>query len=143
MDTAAVKRSVRDRTTLCLRGCSSPKTATNGGKISDRLPPVSFTLDDYEEQFCVTLKPGEPSRFNATFGLAYDMSNNYDRWRFPGHEYLCGVRPCEQMDWWRKGRKEDVLDLPDENRGAYHADGLPIGLNAVNMIEFKVLALES
>ena len=60
----------------------------------------------------------------------------------PGHRYLIDVRPGEEVEWWKKGRKEDVLDLLGQDRGGSHADGEPISLSIDEPVEFKVLPLD-
>ena len=54
-----------------------------------------------------------------------------------------GRESCALMDVeWKKGRKEDVLDLPGQDRGGSHADGEPISLSIDEPVEFKVLPLD-
>lgn len=81
-------------------------------------------------------------KFNASLGMAYDMSGDYGQFALPGHRYLIDVRPGEEVEWWKKGRKEDVLDLPGQDRGGSHADGEPISLSIDEPVEFKVLPLD-
>ena len=52
------------------------------------------------------------------------------------------MRPGEEVEWWKKGRKEDVLDLPGQDRGGSHPDGEPISLSIDEPVEFKVLPLD-
>jgi hypothetical protein len=104
--------------------------------------PYSFVLGGEDDEFFFTLEPGQPMKFNASFGLADDVGNYFGQAVLPGHRCLIDVQPGEQVEWWKKGRKEDVLNLPGQDRGAYHADGKPIALNIDEPIEFKVLPLD-
>jgi hypothetical protein len=42
----------------------------------------------------------------------------------------------------KEGRKEDVLNLPGQDRGGYWPSGEPIVLSLDEPVEFKVLPLE-
>ena len=53
------------------------------------------------------------------------------------------MRPGEEVDWWKKGRKEDVLDIEGQpTRNASVPDGKPIVLIIDEPVEFKVLPLD-
>ena len=106
--------------------------------------PYGMVLGGADDAFFVTLEPAQPARFNATFGLAHDKAMDYGHFALPGHRYLIDVAPGENVEWWKKGRKEDVLDLPRQpSRGGYHADGKPILLTIDEPIEFKLLPLDN
>ena len=95
-----------------------------------------FVLGGIDDDCFFTLEPGQPMKFNASFGVA-------DGAALPGHRYLIDVQSGEQVDWWKKGRKEDVLNLPGQDRGACYADGQPIALSIDEPVEFKVLPLDN
>ena len=106
--------------------------------------PYSYVLGGLDDEFFVTLEPGKPAKFNASFGLAHDRGGDYEHSTLPGHRYLVDVVPGEEVEWWKKGRKEDVLDLSGQpSRGAYYADGKPISLSIDEPVEFKVLPLDT
>ena len=70
-----------------------------------------------------------------------------ERWLWaiclPGHRYLIDVQPGEEVEWWKKGRKEDVLDIEGQpTRNASVPDGKPIVLIIDEPVEFKVLPLD-
>ena len=53
------------------------------------------------------------------------------------------MRPGEEVEWWKKGRKEDVLDIEGQpTRNASVPDGKPIVLSIDEPVEFKVLPLD-
>ena len=99
--------------------------------------PINFTLGSAEDHFFVTLEPGRPSTFNADF-----VYNPYGA-AVPGHRYLVDLQEGENVQWWKKGRKEDVLNLPGNDRQAYWADGDPIILSLDEPVGFKLLPLDS
>jgi hypothetical protein len=106
--------------------------------------PYSYVLGGLDDEFFVTLEPGKPAKFNASFGLAHDRGGDNGQFALPGHRYLLDVAPGEEVEWRKKGRKEDVLDLPGQpSRGAYYADGKPIALSIDEPVEFKVLPLDT
>jgi hypothetical protein len=99
------------------------------------------TLGGKHDEYLVTLEPGQPQVFNTLFYAAYgDKYHKPDI--LPGHRYLIDLEESEQVDWWKVGRREDVLDLHGQDRGASHADGKPIALSLDAPVEFKVLPLE-
>jgi hypothetical protein len=101
--------------------------------------PYGFVLGGVDDAFFFTLEPGQPVKFNASFAMADEYDGQI---ALPGHRYLVDVRPGEEMQWWKKGRKEDVLNLPGQDRGGYHADGKPIVLSIAEPVEFRVLPLD-
>lgn len=98
--------------------------------------PYSFVLGGVDDDCIFTLEPGQPMKFNASFAMAVEQI------ALPGHRYLVDVKPGEEMEWWKKGRKEDVLNLPGQDRGVFYADGKPIALSIEEPVEFKVLPLD-
>jgi hypothetical protein len=99
------------------------------------------TLGGVHDEYLVTLEPGQPRVFNTFFHAAYgDKYHKPDV--LPGHRYLIDLEESEPVGWWKKGRKEDVLNLPGQDRGAGHADGKPIALSLDEPVEFMVLPLD-
>jgi hypothetical protein len=108
-----------------------------------------YTLGGWDDKYYVTLEPGQPRVFNAPFHPAHaDERSRACRplpcraQALPGHRYLVDLQEGEDVDWWKKGRKEDVLGLPGQVRGGHEADGKPIVLSLDEPVEFKVLPLE-
>jgi hypothetical protein len=97
--------------------------------------PVNYTLGGSDDEFFVTLEPGKPAEFSTPFG--------YGHTTLPGHQYLVDLQEGESVDWWKKGRKEDVLNLPGKDRGASRSDGEPIVLSLNEPVEYKLLPLEN
>jgi len=95
----------------------------------------------------VTLEPGIPMRFNSPFLLPsysdfFGMPPGYAA-LLPGHRYFMDLgQRYNELNWWKKGREEDVLDLPEQNRNARDSDGEPISLTLGKPLEFKVLPLD-
>jgi hypothetical protein len=102
----------------------------------------SFVLGGVDDAFFFTLEPGQPMKFNASFGLADDVGGYYGQIALPGHRYLLDVQPGEKVEWWKREKKENVLNLPGQDRGGHHADGKPVALGVDQPIEFKVLPLD-
>jgi len=96
------------------------------------------TLGGSHDEYFVTLEPGQPRVFNTSFIAAYG-SEDYPPDVMPSLRYLIDLRESEEINWWKKGRKEDVLDLPGQNREAGRADGKPIALKLDVPVEFAVL----
>jgi len=104
-------------------------------------PPSNYMLGGSDDQYFVTLEPGQPRVFNTLFSPAYE-NYGYEPAALPGHRYLVDLKEGEAVYWWKRGRKEDVLDLPGQDRKARYADGKPIPLSLDEPVEFKVLPLE-
>ena len=115
----------------------------------------SHMLGGRDDEFHVTLEPGQPFRFNSSFYLSHGSRFREDPFYdsglpegqanlLPGHRYLLDIRR-DYYDadlWWKKGMKEDVLNLPGQDRGGYWPSGEPIVLSLDEPVEFKVLLLE-
>jgi hypothetical protein len=101
----------------------------------------NYTLGGSHDEYFVALEPGQPRVFKTPFSPAH-AKEGYRTEALPGHRYLVDLQEGEAVDWWKKGRKEDVLDLPGQDRKAYHSDGKPIPLSLDEPVEFKVLPLE-
>jgi hypothetical protein len=105
--------------------------------------PYSFVLGGTDDKFFFTLEPGMPMEFNASFGLANDMRGDHGTFALLGHRYLMDVQPGEKVEWWKRGRKEDVLDIegaPSRNASVPYGKPIPLKLDAP--VEFSVLPLE-
>ena len=113
------------------------------------------TLGGLDDKYHVTLEPSQPFRFNESFYLALasrfrgDPSSDSDLREghanlLPGHRYLVDIRKNyhDSRLWWKKGRKEDVLNLPGKNRGGHYSDGEPIALSLDEPAELKLLPLD-
>jgi len=94
----------------------------------------NFTLGSTEDDLFVTLEPGKPMVFHTVFDYGFHA--------LPGHRYLVDVHESENVGWWKKGRKEDVLNLPGKNRGGHYSDGEPIALSLDEPAELKLLPLD-
>jgi hypothetical protein len=117
----------------------------------------NHTLEGRDDKYHVTLEPGQPLRFNSPFSLAHgsrfreeDQSSDSDLPEghanlLPGHRYLLDIRKdyYDTYLWWKVGRKEDVLDLPGQDRGGDWESGEPIVLSLDEPVEFKVLPLDN
>jgi hypothetical protein len=115
----------------------------------------NHTLGGLDDEYHVTLEPGRPFRFNSSFYPSHgsrfveDPASASDipegqAYLLPGHRYLLDIRKdyYDADVWWKKGRKEDVLDLPGQDRGGYWPSGEPIVLSLDELVEFKVLPLD-
>jgi hypothetical protein len=117
----------------------------------------SYTLGGRFDSSFVTLEPGQPHTFSSSFLLTYGppfgppVNGIQSRvnvpkghaYLLPGHRYLMDI--CDDyghMYWWKYGRKEDVLDLPGEDREGSVSSGEDIVLSLDEPVEFKVLPLE-
>jgi hypothetical protein len=99
--------------------------------------PFNYTLGGPFDEYFVTLEPGQPFKLNSSFLLAYEPS------LLPGHRYLIDIWDVYgNMSCWTYGRKEEVLDLPGQNRNGYWPSGGPIVLSLDEPVEFKVLPLD-
>jgi hypothetical protein len=114
----------------------------------------SHTLGGPDDKYHITLEPGQPFRFNSSFYLPHgppfreadsDLQEEGHADLLPGHRYLLDIRKdyYDAYLWWKKGRKEDVLDLPGQDRGGDWESGEPIVLSLDEPVEFKVLPLDS
>ena len=56
----------------------------------------------------------------------------------PGHRYRFGVREGEKVDWWKEGRKKDVMSLPGEASSLGDASGKPIVFDPIDAVDFEV-----
>ena len=92
-----------------------------------------------DDKYHLTLEPGQPVKVSESFGLAKRPTDG--RYSVtPGHRYAFEVRQGEQVDWWREGRREDVLVPPGEvDQIGESASGEPITLDTAGPIEFTVL----
>jgi hypothetical protein len=133
--------------------------ADQGTGMKLALDEVQFMRDGYDhtlggrdDEYHVTLEPGQPMRFNHSLYLAdvdvpascqYVLPEGRAE-LLPGHQYLLDIRKdyYDSYVWWKKGRKEDVLDLPGQERGGYEADGKHLVLSLDEPVEFKVLPLD-
>ena len=63
--------------------------------------------------------------------MAYDMSGDYGQFALPGHRYIIDVQPGEEVEWWKKGRKEELQQIEQRlrpevrRRSALSAEALP------------------
>lgn len=79
-----------------------------------------------DDRYFVTLNPDSPVEFEAPFYLA-----NYagDPTVFePGHKYRFALEEGQTVDWWRVGKKEDVMTPAGDFAGLGEASGSPIPL---------------
>jgi hypothetical protein len=97
-----------------------------------------------DDKYHLTLEPGQPLKISESFGLAIQPTDG--RYAVtPGHQYVFAVRQGEHVDWWREGRREDVLVPPgqsgqiDESGPLGEASGGPIVLSTAGPVEFAVL----
>lgn len=93
--------------------------------------PICHKLDDSDSQYFHTLHPGEAYKFSGPCVVPH-------RELVPGHRYRLSVSEEEEVEWWREGTKEEVLEspgheLPDR---MLEPSGEPIILNHVEPIEF-------
>ncbi|KAF4437197.1 NCP1-NADPH-cytochrome P450 reductase [Fusarium acutatum] len=101
-------------------------------------PQFSFALGDRDEEYFITLQPEKPiitHRFFRSAGL------HGDRVFKPGHRYQLKVRDNEEVEWWRHGKKEDVmspLGQASPKEGCEDPSGPPIKLSHIDPVEFEV-----
>jgi hypothetical protein len=92
-----------------------------------------------DDKYHLTLEPGQPLKISHPFGLAIRPTDGRHAVT-PGHRYAFEVRQGEQVDWWREGRREDVLVPPGEvDQIGESASGESIILDTAGPIEFTVL----
>jgi hypothetical protein len=105
-------------------------------------PGFSHERGGIDDEYHITLEPGQPLKISESFALAKRPTEG-SRSIIPGHRYTFEVRDGEQVDWWREGRREDVLVPPGQFDGSLHeASGEPIILKIAGPVEFTVRALE-
>ncbi|KAF5563769.1 NCP1-NADPH-cytochrome P450 reductase [Fusarium phyllophilum] len=102
-------------------------------------PQFSYEFGGHDDQYFITLEPEKPTtithRFLRTAGL------EGDRVFKPGHRYQLKVRDNEEAEWWRYGRKEDVMSPPGQSSpkdGCEDPSGPPISLSPIDPVEFEV-----
>jgi hypothetical protein len=105
-------------------------------------PGFSHERGGIDNEYHITLEPGQPLKIKESFALAKRPTGG----RYsptPGHRYAFDVRHGEQVDWWREGRREDVLLATGQSgRSLHETGGEPIVLDIAGPVEFTVLALE-
>jgi hypothetical protein len=106
-------------------------------------PDFSHERGGIDDEYHITLEPGQPVKIKESFALAKRPTGG-PRSITPGHRYTFEVRDGEQVDWWREGRREDVLVAPGHFGQVKldEASGEPIVLNIAGPVEFTVLASE-
>ena len=122
-----------------------------------------YTLGGKFDKFFVTLEPGQPFKFNSSFLMAqgpppYAVPEGLDwtsanenapdgtayKYLLPGHRYLLDISDVyKDMPWWKIGRKEDVLNLPGQDRNGSVPSGGPIFLTHDWEEDFEVLPLDN
>ncbi|KAF5694937.1 putative NCP1-NADPH-cytochrome P450 reductase [Fusarium denticulatum] len=102
-------------------------------------PQFSYELGGHDDQYFITLEPEEPTiitrRFLRSAGLEGDGVFK------PGHRYQLKVRDNEEAEWWRYGRREDVMSPPGQfpsKEGCEGPSGPPIRLSPIDPVEFQV-----
>ena len=105
-------------------------------------PGFSRMLGGRDDAWFQTLKPNEPLTFQGPFQLAF-RANDQLKGLVPGHRYRFGVREGETIEWWREGRKEDVMSPPREESSLEGASGRPIVFDPIEAIEFEVNECEA
>jgi hypothetical protein len=104
-------------------------------------PDFSHERGGIDDEYHITLEPGQPVKINESFALAKRPTGG-PRSITPGHRYTFEVRDGEQVGWWREGRREDVLVAPAHfgQVKLNEASGEPIVLNIAGPVDFTVLA---
>ncbi|KAF4445780.1 hypothetical protein F53441_10529 [Fusarium austroafricanum] len=87
----------------------------------------SFALDGRDDQFFVALEPETPMTITHRFLRSAAVES--DKGFTPGHKYRLEIRENEEAEWWRYGKKEEVID---------HASGPSIRLGPIEPVEFEV-----
>jgi hypothetical protein len=106
-------------------------------------PDFSHERGGIDDEHHLTLEPGEPLKISESFGLAKRPAEGQHSLT-PGHRYTFEVRHGEQVDWWKEGRREDVLVPPGQSDGSLHeASGEPIVLDIAGPVELTVLTPET
>ncbi|KAF5000372.1 hypothetical protein FGRMN_1840 [Fusarium graminum] len=103
-------------------------------------PQFSFALNGCDDRYFLTLEPEVPITITHRFLRSAGLEG--DRVLTPGHKCLLEVRADEEAEWWRYGRKEDVMSPPGQftsKEGGEHANGPPIKLGHVIPVEFEVV----
>jgi hypothetical protein len=105
-------------------------------------PGFSHKRGGIDDEYHLTLEPGQPLSVKESFALAKRPTGGRHS-TTPGHRYAFDVRHGEQVDWWREGRREDVLLAPGQSdRSLHEAGGEPIVLKIAGPVEFTVLTPE-
>ena len=105
-------------------------------------PGFSHERGGIDDEYHITLEPGQLLKISESFALAKRPAGGRHS-PTPGHQYAFDVRHGEQVDWWREGRREDVLLAPGQSERSLHeTGGEPIVLEIASPVEFTVLAPE-
>ncbi|KAH7255177.1 uncharacterized protein BKA55DRAFT_563518 [Fusarium redolens] len=102
-------------------------------------PQFSFALGGRDDDYFITLEPHRPITITHRFLRSAALQGN--RGFTPGHKYQLKVREDEEVEWWRYGKKEDVMSPPGQStpkEGCEHASGPPIKLSPIAPVEFEV-----
>lgn len=97
----------------------------------------SRAKDGPDDIFFQTLEPKTSVVFSATFKLARRINATKDL-LVEGHKYRFNVRDGETIQWWRYGKKEDVMAPPDHPAELGDPSGGPIPLRQVAPVYFEV-----
>jgi len=102
-------------------------------RVCGRWDNISHKLEDSDSQYFHTLEPEVPYTFRGPCFVPY-------RELVPGHKYHLTVDDEANIDWWRYGTKEEVLEAPGQRLPQYmlRSDGNPIDLTDTTPIEFSV-----
>ncbi|KAM0719340.1 hypothetical protein Q7P37_005245 [Cladosporium fusiforme] len=92
-----------------------------------------------DDKYFHTLEPEKPLVFSDTFGIAHRASHG-SPYFLPGHRYRFGVQEDEEIRWWRKGTRDEVMTPEGSSGGMGNASGKPIMLTNIEPIEFTILA---
>ncbi|KAG5756146.1 hypothetical protein H9Q72_001081 [Fusarium xylarioides] len=102
-------------------------------------PQFSYELGGHDDQYFITLEPEKPTIITHRFLRSAGLEG--DRVFKPGHRYQLKVRDNEEAEWWRYGKKEDVMSPPGQSspkEGCEDPSGLPIRLSPIDPVEFEV-----
>ncbi|KAH6956150.1 hypothetical protein DER45DRAFT_585019 [Fusarium avenaceum] len=102
-------------------------------------PQFSFALGGRDDDYFITLEPQKPMVITHRFLRSVALEG--DRAFLPGHKYRLEVREDEEAEWWRYGKKEDVMSPPGQfvaKEGYEHASGPPIKLGPIAPVEFEI-----
>ncbi|KAI1009835.1 hypothetical protein LB504_003016 [Fusarium proliferatum] len=97
-------------------------------------PQFTYELGDRDDDYSITLEPEI---------LLSSLIGSFDLLALKATEFLSPaiVRDNEEVEWWRYGRKEDVMSPSGQSsskKGCEDPSGPPIRLSHIDPVEFQV-----
>lgn len=97
---------------------------------------VLRVLGGPDDHFFWTLEPEIPITFTGAFKLGFHQADPSSA--HPAHQYRLRVSDEEVIDWWRYGKKEEVLAPAGTIEGLDEPSGPPIQLMPVAPVDFEI-----